>query len=368
VQTFLGQRQQAEENLRRQQLADQQGRYQEGQLEYQRGQVEYLQEKRRMERDIYDQRQKIVAQLDAETDPIKVKSLVRQLAIIEGKASDIYKADIEKRQRPIKGIEGAGGEMIKEVWRDPVTNEVLWEGEPYKRGGQTISMTLPPSEKQFDVKYGGGQGEAAVDLEKMAEKAHGTIDTTNKMMDYAQRWVKGGGQLGKAANIQIFTSALMQAVGLKPEALGLPKDAGPAQALQAIANTFVLSKIGGEGGMPANNFSNADREFLQATKPNVVQTPEGFILTLMLERGAARRAVVRDEMLQDELDAFPDDESQKAYRSFRRKWRAYVASTPAWTPEEMLEMRRYREMLNQEAPAIQGEGGSPGKAWKERNQ
>jgi hypothetical protein len=367
--TYMQQSQQEIENKRRDALAKAQEARWGQQAEYNKAISAMVGEKATREQSDYQKRQTIIAQLDAETDPIKMRSLVRQLAALEGGAAAIYKADTERPQKPIKSIEGAGGRMRKEVWRDPSTNAILWEGEPYDATGQTISMTLPPTEKAFDIKYGGAQGEIATDVEKMSEKAHGTLDTTNKMMDFAQKWIKGGGQLGKAANVQAFTSSLMQAIGVDPKALGLPADAGPAQALDAISNNFVLSKIGGEGGMPANNFSNADREFLQQTKPNKIQTPEGFILVTMIERGAAQRAIKRDEMLQDELDAFPDDQSEKAYRSFRRKWRAYVKSTPAWTPEQQQEMRQYRAMLGEGSSAIQpdGTGASPGAAWKEKN-
>jgi hypothetical protein len=218
-------------------------------------------------------------------------------------------------------------------------NTVRMEGEPTLKpkpaGMVSISMA---GEKEFSKKYGGKQGDIATDIEGMADKAHGALQTTNAMIDYARRWKASGGQLGKLANAQIFASGLMQSLGMTPQSLGLPKDAGPGEALKAISNNLVLSKIGGEGGMPANNFSNADREFIEKTKPQVVDTPSGFVLKLMLERASANRAIARDEMLQDELDNFPGDRQQEAYQSFRRKWRAYVRSTPAFSAEERAEI------------------------------
>ncbi|MEO6966375.1 MAG: hypothetical protein ABI076_10855 [Acidobacteriaceae bacterium] len=81
---------------------------------------------------------------------------------------------------------------------------------------------------------------------------------------------------GKLAPSRMTISAWAKSLGVNDDfakGLGLdPKKVGDAQALQAMTNELVLGKIGA-GGMPANNFSDADRSFLTDTLPKLGNDP-----------------------------------------------------------------------------------------------
>lgn len=86
---------------------------------------------------------------------------------------------------------------------------------------------------------------------------------------------KGGAFTGKLSPVKKWISEYYQAItGKTPK--GLPE----SQMLTAIANRSALLLVGAsqgkEGGMPANLFSEADREFVVASTFNPTQTPEGI--------------------------------------------------------------------------------------------
>jgi hypothetical protein len=354
LQTFLGERQVQERNKFAQQELDQRKeqvginrQVMEGQLAAQQRAAALAQ-----------RRDGLLEKFRGAKDPNEKMAIMEELALLSDSDAAFGAVMRAKNgsKKYIKGREGIPGQpdMQREVLIDPETMTPVWQGDPMKKGALVHVDASDRTESKFGEKYGGAQGERANAIEQMADKAASQLHQTNVMYDVAKQWRQSGGQLGAAGNIQALATGAIQAIGGDPTRLGLPKDAGPAQTLEAISNTFVLSKIGGEGGMPANNFSNADLQFLQATKPRVVNTAEGFVLTLMLERGAARRAMQMDEMFQNELDAFPPDQERRAYRSFRRKWQEFVNSNSAWTPEEMAEIKAMKKGLGAQGTTPSG--------------
>lgn len=249
-----------------------------------------------------------------------------------------------------------GQQLVRRWTKHPVTGE--WSDSYGFKSGLKVSTTVNmPGETAFSKSLGTKQGDLASEVNAQADLAANTKFSTDLMLDYARKWKAAGGQIGKMADIQGFTAGLLQAANINPEILGLPKDAGPQEAIQAMSNRLTLSKIGGEGGMPANNFSDADRAFLQETTARATNTPTGFVLRLMIERGASRRSMLKDEMLQDELDAAGDGKEQAAYRSFRSKWRKYVAANSAFTPEERVEIDTLVKELSNQGGATQKPSG-----------
>jgi hypothetical protein len=353
--TFLEQRQIAERNNLARQELERRNRQVDVNTELMRGQLDAQRRSETMQQ----RRDGLLEQFRAAKNPEEKMAIMEELALLSDSDAAFGAVMRAKNgsKKYIKGREGVPGQpdMQREVLIDPETMTPVWQGDPMKKGALVHVDASDKTESKFGEKYGGAQGERANAIEQMADKAASQLHQTNVMYDVAKQWRQSGGQLGAAGNIQALAAGAIQAIGGDPTRLGLPKDAGPAQTLEAISNTFVLSKIGGEGGMPANNFSNADLQFLQATKPRVANTAEGFVLTLMLERGAARRAMQMDEMFQNELDAFPPDQERRAYRSFRRKWQEFVNSNSAWTPEEMAEIKAMKKGLGaKEGPAPSG--------------
>jgi hypothetical protein len=121
---------------------------------------------------------------------------------------------------------------------------------------------------------------------------------------------------GKLAPGRMTISAWAKSLGVNDDfakGLGLdPKKVGDAQALQAMTNELVLGKIGA-GGLPANNFSDADRQFLSDTLPRLGNDPRAN--KLLIE--AARR--VNQTNIQRALDyqTWAEDPANKG-KSFER--------------------------------------------------
>ena len=104
---------------------------------------------------------------------------------------------------------------------------------------------------------------------------------------------------GKLAPGRMNISAWAKSLGVDDnfaKGLGLdPSKVGTAQAVQAMTNELVLGKIGA-GGLPANNFSDADRQFLTDTLPKIGNDPRAN--KILIE--AARR--VHQDSIQRALD------------------------------------------------------------------
>lgn len=98
-------------------------------------------------------------------------------------------------------------------------------------------------------------------------------------------------ETGKMAQAKMSLSAWGNALGINDEALrgmGLdPKTVGDAQAMNAIAGRMVIDMIGA-GGFPANNFSDADRQFITGTVPQLANTPRGNKIIMEAARRTAQ--------------------------------------------------------------------------------
>lgn len=110
---------------------------------------------------------------------------------------------------------------------------------------------------------------------------------------------------GKLEPTRMSIAALGKSMGVDDsylEAVGLnPKAVGDAQAVSAISGRMLVDMIGA-GAFPANNFSDADRNFLQSTLPNLSNDPRAN--SIMME--SARRV------------ANIDIDKAKAWREFRK--------------------------------------------------
>lgn len=121
-------------------------------------------------------------------------------------------------------------------------------------------------------------------------------------------------QQGKLEPGRMSVSAWAKSLGVNDDfakGLGLdPKSVGTSQAVQAMTNELVLGKIGA-GGLPANNFSDADRQFLTDTLPKLGNDPRAN--KILIE--AARR--VHQGSIQRALDyqAWKEDPTNRT-RSF----------------------------------------------------
>jgi hypothetical protein len=144
-------------------------------------------------------------------------------------------------------------------------------------------------ELRADIKEGEVIGEEGADVIKERNRSAQAIEKMGVVKQLADQWKAQGGQLGSMAGTKIEVSKFMQSVGMDPAAVGLPANTDMGEALIAMSNEMAMGRIGGQGGMPANNFSEADRKFLIETVPNIENTERGFQTKLAIGARVAQR-------------------------------------------------------------------------------
>jgi hypothetical protein len=146
-------------------------------------------------------------------------------------------------------------------------------------------------ELEAEKTEGRALGDAGAEIIKERERSSASIEKMGLVKQLAEQWKAQGGQLGSVAGTKIEVSKFLQGVGMKPEALGLPANTDMGEALIAMSNEMAMGRIGGQGGMPANNFSEADRKFLVETVPNIENTERGFQTKLAIGARVAQRKI-----------------------------------------------------------------------------
>jgi len=176
-----------------------------------------------------------------------------------------------------------------------------------KRAGKTDVTTN--IDQRTETEENKAAGKAAGDRRATMFSAAGAAGRTLQNLSRTESLLEQVSQ-GKLEPAKMSISAWAKALGVNDEvatSLGLdPKGVGSAQALQALANESVLSKIG-SGGFPANNFSNSDREFLVDMFPKLGNDPRGN--KIMVE--GARRIAQLDMQRAREYQTFKTDPANK---------------------------------------------------------
>lgn len=138
----------------------------------------------------------------------------------------------------------------------------------------------------YDQERGKTAAAAVGTLESQAAAAPGTLRQLDQVERAMQRF-----QTGMGAGARMTLGQAAQALGFKDGALpaGMSKDAiASAEQIQSLTGQMVMSLIGA-GGFPANNFSDADRAFLQRIQPGIENTPGGNRLIIAAARAKAMR-------------------------------------------------------------------------------
>lgn len=131
---------------------------------------------------------------------------------------------------------------------------------------------------------------------------------------------------GKLQPARMNISAWAKSFGLNDEvakSLGLdPKGVGSAQAVQSLINESVVGKIG-SGGFPANNFSDADREFITKIFPSLGDDPRANKIRIEGARRMAKLDIDRAKAFQ----AFKRDPANKGrgFEDFELDWSEKMA-------------------------------------------
>lgn len=191
---------------------------------------------------------------------------------------------------------------IKQAGATAITNDMRGEGAEAKKLGE-------------------GAGERANTMMAAASSASKRLGDINRSEALL-------GQLaqGKLQPARMNVAAWAKAFGLPDgaaESIGLdPKSVGTAQALQALTAKSVVSMIG-QGGFPANNFSDADRQFLVSTVERLSNEPQANKIILETGRRIAQLDIERAKQWQA-FHRNPQNKG-KGFADFEIEWNDKIA-------------------------------------------
>lgn len=190
-----------------------------------------------------------------------------------------------------------------------------------KASGRTQFTVDQRGETEEAKAAGKGAGERRATMFAAAGAASKTLTQLSRV-----EGLLGQVSQGKMEPARLSISAWAKSFGLNDEvatSLGLdPKGVGSAQALAALSNESVLGKIG-PGGLPANNFSDADREFLTGTVQRLGNDPRANKLIIEVGRRVAQIDIERAKGYQ-KFKADPANKS-KGFEDFELSWSEQVA-------------------------------------------
>lgn len=185
--------------------------------------------------------------------------------------------------------------------------------------------TRVAADKAFETEAAQGSAKSATALTDNALKAENNIATIDALRVAAQEVRAAGGKTGAFQPMVQRATEIAQGMGIDPATLGLPKDAGPYQVLEALTNKMALGLIGVPGGMPANLFSEADRKFVQSSVAQRTDTEQGFNAKLDMFEKLYKRGI---EQEQSWLRA---KEEGKSFNQWRMEWSRYVNENPVFS-------------------------------------
>jgi len=245
----------------------------------------------------------------------------------------------DRRTGALKEIGRGGDKQPDKIKEIEAVYGPDWRNNP--KAVQDLRQSMMPAstalsvntqgENQFSKTLNEQWGKEAADVSAAANSARDRITSVQQFMALADK-VK----TGKLQPTLQEVSGWAQSLGIKPESLGIdPNTATAGQVMDKIQNRLAMQNIG-PGGLPANNFSEADRKFVQATTVNKANTPEANRLISQIGIAADRRALQKDRMW---TDAYSKGIN---WPTFKKQWSEYVDSTPLFpkmdSPEQAAQL------------------------------
>lgn len=157
-----------------------------------------------------------------------------------------------------------------------------------RKGGPLVSMK---GDDEFEKKRGGALAEDVDQWAKGEVSAAGDLRSLQQMETALDSFRSGRGSetilsIGQIAQRMGVPDSALKTMGLDANAIA------SGEQIRAVAGRFVTSALGNKE-FPANNFSNADREFLQNQFPGLANSPEGNRIMLAVRKAeAVRRAEI----------------------------------------------------------------------------
>lgn len=205
--------------------------------------------------------------------------------------------------------------------QDPKAQNFWKEYNAKRLGGSGVNVQIDQSApSEFEKQYGQGMGKRAIAVVDDGDKAQADLNNVRLTRALLQ-----GVQTGKLANPAASIGSVLQAVGVDPAKFNIdPKLPATQEALASLVNNMTLGKIGAAtGGMPANNFSDADRSFLTKIMPGLANRPEANEVILdAAERMAQLRqqkAIAWSDARAGEWEGSPG--KKLSFEDFDRQWR-----------------------------------------------
>lgn len=132
---------------------------------------------------------------------------------------------------------------------------------------------------------------AAKAMQETVDARNAAYDRTRQYDNFAK--LAQDFDTGKFADTKMTIGQVLQSAGV-PDAIipaGIDRKAiASAETMRSITNHAAMSMIG-PGGMPANNFSEADRGFVVSTVPGLMNTPGGNAKIMAIARAVEQRKI-----------------------------------------------------------------------------
>jgi len=168
-------------------------------------------------------------------------------------------------------------------------------------------------QSEFERTYGAGMAKEALGTIESGDKAATSLQQTQLL-----RGLLSGIQTGKLTPAGANLGAWAQSVGLNVPGID-PKLPANAEAAQTLINKAALTNIG-QGGVPANNFSEADRKFVVNMQSNLGNRPEANAIIM----DAKDRM---DQLAMGKADAWARARDQGvSYEKFNSDWRRQLST------------------------------------------
>jgi len=142
----------------------------------------------------------------------------------------------------------------------------------------SVNNNIQSGEKEFDKAVGKEYGDVFTSAQKAGRDSVGAINNLNMMESLTKN---PNFYSGAAGNLVTQGKKVAASLGITDA-----DSAAPNELFQKIGNKAVLDAAGGSLG---TGFSNADRDFLSGTVPNIGNTPEGNRQIIAIARTVEQR-------------------------------------------------------------------------------
>jgi len=204
-------------------------------------------------------------------------------------------------------------------------------GSPTSQGGTHVEFNPRiemPGDDKLSTELGKGYAGQILAVGSAANTAMSNLTQLAQLDGLRAQYEQAGGVTGALAPLATQVGELAASFNIEGD---LSTAAGLAQAMNSITNEMVLGRIGtseGEGGMPANNFSNADLNFIVAIPNNYRDLDNAWIAKAEIARRMSERQIEKADMWYNFQRANPTMPEMQRWEEFSRLWRDHVMSNP----------------------------------------